>query len=246
MEFGGKVAIITGASSGIGRAVALAFGCAGAEVVVAARREDRGEDTAAAIRESGGEATFVKCDVTSAGEVEDLVETAVSRYGRLDMCCNNAGFLNEDYVIDLEEADWNQVLDVNLKAVWMCMKHEISRMQTSGAIVNISSIAGVRGYTATAYVASKHGLIGLTKSAARQYGERGIRINAVCPGWVSTEMTADVIADQERRQRIVSKTPLGRIGTAEEMADAVLWLCSEQASFVTGHSLVVDGGYTIA
>ena len=200
------------------------------------------------IRDGGTDAFFLKCDVTNPKEVERLVAETVRRYGELDACCNNAGALKSSSVVNLDSDDWDQVLDVNLKGMWLCLKYEITQMLThgTGAIVNIASVAGLRGRDGPAYVASKHGVVGLTRSAALQYASKGIRVNAVCPSYVPTEMTAGITNDPESMGRVLSRTPLGRAGTPEDTAEAVVWLCSDKASFITGHALVVDGGMTIA
>ncbi len=241
------VALVTGGSSGIGRATALAWAREGARVVVAARRIRECEEVVEQIKTTGGEALFVQTDVAKSAEVEALVRNTVEAFGRLDWSCNNAGVEGAgDSIIACTEEDWDHVLDVNLKGVWLCLKYEISQMrkQGGGTIVNISSVNGLVGSTAFApYVASKHGVIGLTKSAAKGYAKEGIRVNVICPGSIDTPMIARVdggpVSPDSWR---ISRTPMGRIGTPEEIAEAVVWLCSERASYVTGHSLIVDGG----
>lgn len=243
----GKVALVTGAGSGIGRASARAFAAAGAHVVVSDVSARGGEETVQSIRAAGGEATFVRADVTRASEVAALVSDTVAQHGRLDYAHNNAGIVAFGNAVDCTEEDWDRVLAVNLKGVWLCLKHEIPPMlaQGGGAIVNTASIAGLTGMPgAVAYGASKHGVIALTKSAALQYASGGIRVNAVCPGYIDTPM-ADAIFERvpDSEARITAQHPLGRLGAPEEIAAAVVWLCSDAAAFVTGHPLVVDGGY---
>ena len=241
-----RVALVTGGSSGIGRATALKFADEGAKVVVADVNAEGGEGTVRLIEDGGGEAIFVRTDVTQAAEVEALVNQTVQAYGRLDAAFNNAGISIEGRVHEVTEAEWDRLLGVNLKGVWLCMKYEMIQMleQGSGAIVNMSSVWGVTGMTGeTPYVASKHGVSGLTKAGALDYAREGIRVNEVCPGLIHTPMTAATLSDPVRRERIVSREPVGRPGTPEEVAEAVVWLCTDAASFVTGHALVVDGGY---
>jgi NAD(P)-dependent dehydrogenase (short-subunit alcohol dehydrogenase family) len=247
-----KVALVTGGSSGIGRATALAFSRKGAKVVVADITVEGGEETIQLIRNSGGEASFVKTDVSKAREVEALITKAIDTYGRLDWAHNNAGF-GGDLVLtaDYSEETWDRVIDINLKAVWLCMKSEIPQMlkQGGGSIVNTSSIAGLGGMPVgarnPAYIASKHGVVGLTKVAALQYAQDGIRINVVCPGFINTPMVARGFPTPESLAPVMRELePVTRLGTPEEVAEAVVWLCSDAASFVTGHTMVVDGGYT--
>lgn len=244
----GKVALVTGGGSGIGRATALACAREGARVVVADVGVEGGKQTVAMIKDATGEARFVKTDVTQAAEVEALISTAVSTYGRLDCAHNNAGIEGvAAYTADYPEDDWDRVLDINLKGVWLCMKYEIPRMlaQGGGAIVNTASLAGLVGAKRMpAYVASKHGVAGLTKTAALEYAKAGIRVNAVCPGVIRTPMVERMFLSRRPglEPRLAQSEPLGRLGTPEEVAAAVLWLCSDAASFVTGHTLSVDGG----
>ncbi len=245
--FTGKVALITGAGSGIGRASATAFAHAGARVIVSDVSERGGEETVRMIAAGGGEATFVRTDVTRATEVAALVARAVEAYGHLDCAHNNAGIIAPGTIVDCTEDDWDRVMNVNLKGVWLCLKHEIPQMiaQGGGAIVNTASIAGLSGTGgAVAYGASKHGVISLTKSAARTYATAGVRVNAVCPGYVDTPM-ADSIFERNpgMEAQVAARHAIGRLGTPGEIAAAVLWLCSDAASFVTGHPMVVDGGY---
>ena len=246
----GKVALITGASSGIGKATALAFAREGATVVVAARREAETEATARQIREAGGRATASATDVSSDAQVRALVETAIRTYGRLDIAFNNAGiFGTEGPVHGVSEEYFDSIMAINLKGTWLCMKHEIAAMleQGSGSIVNMSSTAGVSGWSAAAlYSASKFGVIGLTKSAALQYAPAGIRINAVCPAFTAIEsLNAALAVAPEADQRMRASIPLGRIATMEEIAEAVVWLASDAASFCAGQTMVLDGGQTL-
>ena len=249
-EFDGKVALITGGGSGIGRATAVAFARQGVQVVIGNRNVERGEETVAMIRKAGGTASFKRTDVMVAAEIEALVEHAVKTYSRLDVAFNNAGIEGDlkPTLIDHTEANFDAVMDINVKGVWLSMKYEIPRMleQGSGAIVNCSSVAGVIGFPGIGiYVASKHAVVGLTKTAALEFSAKGIRINAVNPAVIDTEMV-DRIADgmNMKKNDLTTFHPIGRIGRVEEVAEAVLWLCSDRASFVTGHSLIVDGGFT--
>jgi NAD(P)-dependent dehydrogenase (short-subunit alcohol dehydrogenase family) len=244
----GKVALVTGGGSGIGRATALAFARQGARVVVADVAVTGGEETVQRIQKAGGEAIFLRTDVSKAAEVEALITRAVSTYGRLDCAHNNAGIEGvEARTADYPEDDWDRVIAINLKGVWLCMKYEILQMQQQGggAIVNTASIAGLVGaYRMPAYVASKHGVAGLTKAAALEYARAGIRVNAVCPGVIRTPMVERFFLERHPRaeSRLTAFEPIGRLGTPEEVAAAVVWLCSDAASFVTGHTMAVDGG----
>jgi NAD(P)-dependent dehydrogenase (short-subunit alcohol dehydrogenase family) len=245
----GKVALVTGASSGIGRASALAFAREGANVVVADVSVEGGEETARLIQQNGGEAVFIKTDVAQAGEVEALIAKAVATYGRLDCAFNNAGIEGSAATTtDYAEEPWDRVIAINLKGVWLCMKYEIPQMlkHGQGAIVNTSSVAGLVGARGgAAYVASKHGVIGLTKTAALEYAKAGIRVNAICPGAIDTPMMGRITGHRPQRvERMAAAEPVGRMGQPEEIAEAAVWLCSEAASFVTGHAMAVDGGMT--
>jgi NAD(P)-dependent dehydrogenase (short-subunit alcohol dehydrogenase family) len=249
--FESKVALITGGSSGIGRASALAFAREGARVMIADRRAAEGEETVLMIKDTGGEARFVQTDVSKASEVEALVSACVEILGGLDYAFNNAGIEGTPFVrtADYDEDMWDQVIDINLKGVWLCMKFEIPQMlkRGKGAIVNMSSVAGLRGGSiGVAYHASKHGVIGLTKASATEYAAQGIRINAVCPGVIKTDMANRAFFhDEELGKRVAAMHPMGRVGHPDEVAASVLWLCSEAASFVTGHAMPIDGGFLI-
>src|SRR6266568_3019327 len=244
----GKVALVTGAGSGIGRASALTFAREGAKVVVADVVVEGGEETVGMIKRAGGEALFVKADVSQAAEVEALINKTLATYGRLDCAHNNAGIEGAvATTAECTEENWDRIIIINLKGVWLCMKYEIPQMlkQGGGAIVNTASAAGLVGYPrGAAYVASKHGVVGLTKTAALEYAKVGIRVNAVCPGYIRTPLLADTLTSQpEMEAQIVARHPVGRMGKPEEIAEAVVWLCSDAASFVTGHTMTVDGGY---
>jgi NAD(P)-dependent dehydrogenase (short-subunit alcohol dehydrogenase family) len=245
----GKVALVTGGSSGIGRASALAFAREGAKVIVADVDAEGGEETVRTIKENGGEAIFIKVDVSKAVEVEALIKKAIRTCGRLDCAHNNAGIVGTGApTADCTEDNWDRTINVNLKGVWLCMKYEIPQMAKhgGGAIVNTSSLGGLVGTRGRpAYVASKHGVIGLTKAAALEYAKAGIRVNAVCPGHIRTPMVEYITGgDPQAQAERIALIPLKRMGTPEEIAEAVVWLCSDAASFVTGHAMSVDGGYT--
>jgi len=247
----GKVALVTGAGSGIGRASAVTFAGEGAKVIVADVDVNSGEATAHQIEEAGGNSAFVKADVSQQTEVEAMVNKAIEIYGRLDCAFNNAGIEGTLAIPIAEYAEevWDRVISVNLKGVWLCMKYELPQMlkQGGGAIVNMASVAGLVGGTVgAAYFASKHGVVGLTKAPAIEYGQSAIRINAVCPGVIQTRMGESLFKgnpDPEAEARIIGLHPIGRIGTPEEVAESVIWLCSDASSFVTGHAMAVDGGY---
>lgn len=248
----GKVAIVTGAAAGIGRAVALKFAAEGAKVIVSDVEEEGGEATASAIRSGGAEAVFIRADVAKAADVTALIAQAVAKFGRLDCACNNAGI--EGAVapfIDQTEEDFDRIIDVNLKGVFLCLKAEITQMLTQGGgtIVNLSSVAGLIGFPGLSpYVASKHGVNGLTKNAALEYAKEGIRVNSVCPGGIDTRML-DSLAEQATGGKMTSRQmmdglhPIGRIGTVDEVATLIVWLCSDNASFITGAHVPVDGGF---
>ena len=245
--FQGKVAIVTGGNSGIGRAAAVRFAAKGARVTIAARRADEGHETVETIREAGGEAIFIRTDVSQGSQIEAMVRETVETFGGLDYAFNNAGVSGTGAgptLTDATEEAWDRVIDVNLKGVWLSMKYEIPEMLKGGggAIVNDSSVAGLLGGINFAYNASKHGVVGLTKTAALNYAHQGIRVNAVCPGWIRTPMLEPALDDPDLNARIHSMEPIGRLGSPEEVADAVMWLCSDDASFVTGIAMPVDGG----
>src|SRR5947207_5231930 len=248
-DFEGKVALVTGGGSGIGRATALAIAREGAQVVIGNRNVQRGEETIAMIRGAGGTASFKRTDVLVAADIEALVNYAVATYGRLDIAFNNAGIEGDPRPLaEQTEANFDAVMDINVKGVWLSMKYEIPRMldQGGGAIVNCSSVAGVIGFPGIGiYSASKHAVIGLTKAAALEYSAQGIRVNAVNPAVIDTEMV-DRLADgmNVKKDDLTTFHPIGRLGRVEEVAEAVLWLCSSKASFVMGHSLMVDGAFT--
>ena len=246
----GRVALVTGGASGIGRATALTFAREGAKLVIADMNEDGGKQTVHMITENGGEATFVQVDVSKATEVEAMLSATVKTYGRLDCAHNNAGIGSRPRapLHECSEDTWDRVLSINLKGVWLCMKYEILQMlkQGSGAIVNTASIMGLVGsWSGTvAYNASKHGVVGLTKTAALEYATSGIRVNAVCPGYIHTPLIEEALTSNPALEaQIVARHPVGRMGKPEEIAEAVVWLCSDAASFVTGHTMTVDGGY---
>ncbi len=244
----GKVALVTGAGSGIGRATALLFAEEGAKVVVFDIVSEGGEETVKMIEAIGGEVVFVRGDVSKDVEVEAGVNKAVAVFGRLDYGVNNAGMEAQPApTADCTEEAFARTVEVNLKGTWLCMKYEIQQMLTQGggSIVNVSSVAGLVGVPAMpAYVAAKHGILGLTKTAALDYGTAGIRVNAVCPSAVRTTMLEQIIASMpDLGSDMDANHPLGRIGETREIARTILWLCSDEASFVTGHALAVDGGF---
>jgi NAD(P)-dependent dehydrogenase (short-subunit alcohol dehydrogenase family) len=249
-EFEGKVALVTGGGSGIGRATAIAFAREGAQVIIGNRNVQRGEETVAMIHKAGGTATFTRTDVLVAAEIEALVNHAVTTYGGLDLAFNNAGIEGEvqSTLVDQTEANYDAVMDINVKGVWLSMKYEIPRMleRGGGAIVNCSSVAGLIGFPGIGiYIASKHAVIGLTKTAALEFSAQGIRVNAVNPAVIDTAMVDRLAVGMNlKKEDLIALHPIGRIGRVEEVAEAVLWLCSNKASFVTGHSLIVDGGFT--
>lgn len=247
-RFSGKVALVTGGSCGIGRTTAVAFAREGAYVVVASRRVPEMEETLQLLRAAGGDGIAVRTDVSNSAEVEALVHAATERYGRLDYAVNNAGVDGPKSPIwEHSEAEFDQVIGVNLKGVWLCMKYELRQMlgQKSGAIVNLSSVAGTMGVRGlSVYGATKHAVNGLTKSAALEAAAAGIRVNAVCPALINDTDAIQLLAREHPAmyQRLAATHPVGRCGTTEEVAAAVLWLCSQEAAFITGHMLHVDGG----
>lgn len=242
-----KVAIITGGTSGIGRETAILFAKSGAKVVVAGRREAEGKETVDLVKAAGGEALFVKTDVAKAAEVEALVRKTVEKFGRVDIAFNNAGIEgNWMPIADQPEEDWDKVIDINVKGVWLCLKYQIRQMMkqgTGGALVNMASVAGLMGFAGSGtYCASKHAVIGLTRTAALECAKQQIRINAVCPAVIETPMADRLFGDPDVHKQITAMHPLGRTGSPMEVAEAVLWMCSDKASFMTGHYLVLDGG----
>ncbi|MCX4834302.1 MULTISPECIES: glucose 1-dehydrogenase [unclassified Streptomyces] len=249
-RFAGKVAFVTGAGSGIGRATARAFAAEGADVVVADIDSAGNEETARLAAEHGGRVLTVKCDVTSSSEIRAAVEQTVREFGRLDIAFNNAGIEQPPApLVDIAEEEWSQLLDIDLRSAFLCMKYEIPAMLDNGggSIVNTSSGAGVVGIRGqAAYVAAKHGLIGLTKSAALDYAAQGVRVNAICPGIIETPMMNRFSGGTpEGRARVIGQEPVGRMGSPEEIASAVLWLSSDLGGFATGHAMVIDGGQTV-
>jgi NAD(P)-dependent dehydrogenase (short-subunit alcohol dehydrogenase family) len=250
MPMQGKVVLVTGGSSGIGKATAVAFAKEGAKVVIASRRKANADDAIHAIRQNDGEARWIEADVSQAIQVQDMVQRTVATFGRLDYAFNNAGSGTKGGpTAEIDERDWDHTINGYLKSVWLCMKYEIPEMLKLGAgvIINNASVDGLRAYPfpiGSAYAAAKHGVIGLTKSAALEYVVQGIRINAICPGWVRTPPVERWMAqDPLIAQQILAQEPIGRLGTPEEIAEVVLWLCSDRASFVVGATLAVDGGY---
>ena len=254
MRLEGKVALITGGASGIGRATALAFAREGAHLLVTDVNEAGGRETAELAARAGVKARFLGADLTDPAAAPTLVAKAVETLGRLDCAFNNAGISGigigepaRAATADYPDERWSQVLAVNLTAVWLCMKAELRQMvaQGHGAIVNTASAAGLIGLRyASAYVASKHGVVGITKTAALEYARQGIRVNAVCPGYIETPMTSQTLKDPDRLAQVIAQEPVGRVGSPAEVAEAVVWLCSDAASFVTGHAMSVDGGFT--
>ena len=244
----GKITLITGAGSGIGRATALAFAREGATVVVSDVVVDGGEETVQLIQAAGGAARFLKVDVSQSAEVEGLISQVVETYGRLDCAYNNAGVGGENVLTaEVSEEGWDRTMAVNLKGVWLCMKYEILQMlkQGGGSIVNTSSAYGlVGGYRLPDYIASKHGVVGITRAAALEYAQSGIRVNCVCPGAIETPMVTSLTEGKpEMLDKIAEMEPVGRMGQPQEIAESVVWLSSDAASFVTGHAMSADGGW---
>ncbi len=248
----GKSALVTGGASGIGRATALAFAREGARVAVADILEDAAQNTVSEIKAMGGQALAIACDVTDDDAVKAMIARAADAFGGLDCAFNNAGIApyqvdaGGQKIADVAPEAWRRLIDVNLTGVWLCLRHEVAQMRAQGSggvIINTASILGLIGSaTSSAYVAAKHGVVGLTKTAAADHAEDNIRVNAVCPGYIETPMTEETM--RRRGERILARVPMARMGKAEEIAEAVVWLCSPKASFVTGVSWAVDGGYT--
>lgn len=241
-----KVAVITGGSFGIGRATALAFAQRGADIAIADWIENK--ETEEAIKKEGAKVLFLKCDVSNSSDVKAFIEKVIARFGRIDFAFNNAGVEGNNALIhECTEENWDKTIGINLRGVWLCMKHEIPHMlrQGKGAIVNCASVAGLIGFPGLpAYVVSKHGIVGLTKNAGLEYAKLGIRVNAVCPGVIKTDMIDRVTGkNKEVEKQYESMEPVGRMGKPEEVAEAVVWLCSDAASFITGHAMPVDGGW---
>ena len=250
LDLKGKVALITGAGAGIGKATALVFADEGAKVAVVDNQKEAGEKTIQEIAEKGGEASFFECDVSKADNVKNMVAAIVGKYGRLDCAFNNAGVPGATApVVEYPEAAWDQVIGIDLKGVWLCMKYEIPEMlkQGGGVIVNSASIAALIGTAgATGYTAAKQGVLGLTRTAALEYCKSNIRINAVCPGAIHTELIDQVIRQAPEMEKFYADMhPIGRIGKVEEVAGAVAWMCSPWAAFMIGTGMVMDGGFTV-
>jgi NAD(P)-dependent dehydrogenase (short-subunit alcohol dehydrogenase family) len=248
-SFTGKVAFVTGAANGIGRATALAFAREGASVVAADVSEHGNQETGRMIDELGGRAFVVRCDVSRAEDVKAALDGGLNEFGRVDFAFNNAGVEQPiSAAADITKEEWDRITRINLRGVFLCMKYEIALMlrQGGGVIVNTSSGAGIKGFKGqAAYAAAKHGVIGLTKSAALDYAQENIRINAVCPGIIATPMMQRFTeGTHEGEQRVIAQEPVGRMGTPDEIAAAVIWLCSDTAAFVIGHAMVIDGGQT--
>jgi len=243
-----KVVLVTGGTSGIGRATAVAFAREGAQVILAARREHLGKDVVHEIEADNGKAVFIKTDIRIPEEIDHLFQEIQTRYGRLDCAFNNAGLSAPGMppAAKITEEEWDDILNTNLRGTWLCLKHEINLMlkQGGGVIVNTASVLGLTGeFGLASYCASKHGIIGLTKTAALEYAHKNIRVNAVCPGPIRTEMlAAPMVQFPKMQDMLIAKTPMRRIGEPEDIAGAVLWLCSDESSFMTGKELVVAGG----
>ena len=249
-RFQDKVVIVTGATSGIGRATAIAFASEGAKVIIAGRRENKGQETLNIIKKNNGVATFIKCDVAIESDVINLVDETIKRFGKLDYACNNAGISGPMKPLhEYSNEDWDKVNNIVLKGTWLCMKYEIRAMlQTNGkAIVNVSSKSGFRGssHGICAYVASKHGVVGLTRAGALEYAAKGIRINCILPSTTNTDIMAPILNKEGAVEKYNKKIPLGKIAEPNEMALPVLFLCSDEASHITGVALPIDGGVSL-
>jgi len=248
MRFENKIILVTGATSGIGRATAAAFAAEGAQVIIAARRENLGNDLVKEITDQGQKAIFIKTDIRNPEEIDRLFQAICDRYGRLDCAVNNAGIASVGMPpsAKISEEEWDDILNTNLRGTWLCMKHEIGMMlkQGGGVIVNTASVLGLMAtYGLSAYCASKHAIIGLTKTAALEYVHKNIRINAICPGPIRTDMLEVPMAHfPKMREMTIAGTPMKRMGEPAEISGAVLWLCSDESSFMTGKELVVAGG----
>jgi NAD(P)-dependent dehydrogenase (short-subunit alcohol dehydrogenase family) len=243
----GKIALVTGGTSGIGRDTAILFAKEGAKVVVSGRREAEGNETINLVRSAGGDGLFVKSDASKSADVQSLVQRTVEKFGRLDVAFNNAGIEGKWVPItEQTEEDFDQVIDINVKGVWLCLKYEIQQMLKQGGggtIVNMSSVAGLMGAAGAAtYVASKHAVIGLTRTAALEYAAKAIRVNVVCPAVIETAMAERAFGEPAVNKRVLAMHPIGRVGKPMEVAEAVLWLSSDKSSFMTGHYIVLDGG----
>ncbi|WEL21649.1 MULTISPECIES: SDR family oxidoreductase [unclassified Halorhabdus] len=250
-DFDGRVAAVTGGASGIGRETAIQFAENGAAVVIGDVDDEKGGAVVADIEDAGGEAVYVRTDVTEMDEVEAMVETAVEEFGRIDYAVNNAGIGGDQVPAgDVEEDGWEQVVDINLNGVWRSLKAELAEMtdqDDGGVVINMASVLGKVGFeNSAAYVSAKHGVLGLTKTAAWEYAEDGIRVNAVCPGFIETQMLDDagITTNDDVREWIAGMHSEGRLGQPDEIADAVMWLCSDGASFTNGEALTVDSGFT--
>ena len=248
MQLTGKVALITGGNSGLGLATANLFAQEGAKVVIAARDEGRNELAVEGITASGGDASSIVADMSKPADIRAMVDFTIERYGRLDCAVNNAAYDGERFsVVELDEDEWDRSQSVNLKGVWLCMKHQIPHLLEAGggAILNVSSGAGLIGIPFLApYTAAKHGIIGLTKSASREYGGQGVRVNTICPGVIQTPMLDRSNHNPEVLERLLTTVPMGRVGTPEEFAAAAVFLCSPQSSYITGATVAIDGGLT--
>ncbi|WP_290648649.1 glucose 1-dehydrogenase [Aquisalimonas sp.] len=248
-QFAGKVVLVTGGACGIGRAIVERLASRGASVVIADILQKEGERVAAVARKAGAEARFVRADMREAADIRALVRETVAAYGRLDCAVNNAGVEHGlQALAEVGEEDWDRIQDINLRGVWLCMKHELPQMvrQGQGSIVNLASTAGLVGMPLLGpYAASKHGVVGLTRTAAVEYGRMGVRVNAVCPSFIRTEMFERSLTGRpDLAEKLVKNSPMRRLGEPGEVAEGVLWLCSDAASFVNGHQLTVDGGMT--
>lgn len=247
MEFSGKVAVVTGASSGIGKSVSELYAREGAAVVLSDINQGLGEKATEGIRKAGGEAMFVRADVSKPSDCENMVKATLDKYGRLDFACNNAGIGgDQNRTVDYSIEAWEKAISVNLSGVFYCMKYEIPAMLGSGggSIINMASILGRVGFAgAVGYVAAKHGVLGLTKTTAMEYAPQGVRVNVVGPGFISTPLIQELENDPEINNMLISLHPIGRLGKPEEVAELVMWLSADKASFVTGAYIPVDGGY---